>query len=649
MRRILLLFTLLSACLSTQAQTTTKPTGAVSISAGWFRVPNSSAPSDRSKDSLYVETTGVPKRYFYMANTKGSAGVTTGYLDSLLNANYYSKTIVDNKFTDESSTRSSADTSLSSKLLFKSSVVSPSAIDGTLSSVIVPEIIGKSVSWVNIVGSGNYTVDSTPNEVNKKVSVNYNTGEIISPMPLYGGVYAVYSKTQIGSTPTNLTPNYRLQSSDNVQSSDVLSNSIWNQWIQPRAVVDQNGDMYVTGVGNGSGDHGQLFLYKRGRDGRTVRKLIGRIQSTLYLTDDHAAASILLDKRPGATYPIMIFQVDHGTSKIRVCKLTSYDPDTWVFNWTDVTTATYAYTQVFRNNDEILLVSRRGSTRATTWIYSTDNGITFKTKEVFKKAGEQFIYFLFKEKADASGINIFLSGHPIQSTDQGIYFVELNWNTGAVVSPANRSTPLIPNFKTIFDDAGFVAINPFDPTKTLQLYLPSGTKRKRFWDGGNSVTGECIIAYQEVPDLGGTMALFNASRSKVLSFNLGDGTINYNVEVGETGMPNERPVETNLYFSGMVVINPKKVGLLVYKNQSMIDGGNDVVASDGVSEGFFIDLTNPSALIMQKFTRSNAKLMRPIVTPDSQYILYNEANNYLTYDGSDIISHTVIEKVSDIK
>jgi len=96
MRRILLLFTLLSACLSTQAQTTTKPTGAVSISAGWFRVPNASAPNDRSKDSLYVETTGVPKRYFYMANTKGSAGVTTGYLDSLLNANYYSKTQIDN-------------------------------------------------------------------------------------------------------------------------------------------------------------------------------------------------------------------------------------------------------------------------------------------------------------------------------------------------------------------------------------------------------------------------------------------------------------------------------------------------------------------------------------------------------------------------
>lgn len=448
----------------------------------------------------------------------------------------------------------------------------------------------------------------------------------------------------------------RLSAKSNVLPNRLIENSFWNQWVEPLMETDNDGNIYISSVGNGRGKKGELWLAKHYKDGRTVRKLAGRVRRTGAGTDDHNAMAILMDLREGAAYPIILFQAEHGTHTAQFCRLTSLDPDAWVFNWTQMGSTIMSYAQAFRYGDEILVYGRtdgppagevQNVTRAIRLAYSSNNGGTWTYKNVFWKSGEYWPYLAFREKADKSGINIAINTHPLGSTEKGMFFLELIWSSGAIINPANRSTPVVGNFRTdIFANGAWVGINPFTDGAAMRVYTPSGTELKRMWDVSRTVSGTYKILYQKVPEVTNAMDNYRLGETRLITFN--DAGIIGDVKIGRTGIPNERPVQSNLYFSGCCFVNENLVCLLVHENQSMLDGGINLTPSDGISTAYLIDITNPGTPVTAKIAEANAKLMRPTATKDGAYLAYLEADNYLTFDGGDIVSTAIIEKTSEL-
>src|SRR5690606_5377586 len=125
-------------------------------------------------------------------------------------------------------------------------------------------------------------------------------------------------------------------------------------------------------------------------------------------------------------------------------RFTSLNTNDWDVNsYQTIGAANVAYSQSFRYGDEIFLFARRPPLpRPWRLFYSPDNGDTWQARELFA-ADASWLYMLFKEKEDKSGLNIAVHGHPQNSTDQSIYVMEMDYATGAVVNPADRGNPLI--------------------------------------------------------------------------------------------------------------------------------------------------------------------------------------------------------------
>lgn len=434
------------------------------------------------------------------------------------------------------------------------------------------------------------------------------------------------------------------------QNPNYKINGIWNEWIEPHVVATGN-DIYFGCVGAGlSGGSGEIWICKKTGDGQIQQTLSARVRDNG--TDDHNSPAILLDNRANAPYPIIVFQSEHGSHPMRFARLGSIIPDEWHFNWENLPGDNVSYAQAFRHNDEILVACRAQNplpgftrtTRAIVWYYSPDNGNTWQHKPVFYQNGESWPYILHKEKEDGSGINLIITAHPLKSNQKSIYCLELNWATGAIVNPANRSNPVVANFRTIFTDDNWKGINPYQKGVACKLLTMQGINTTRLWDVSRSINGNCIMLYTLVPSNHKSMATFNHSQNRALSFNLDNGIINWDIFISDAGMPNERPVGDNFYFSGMCVIDEHRIFSLVYKNQSQLDGGNNTSIDDGKTVGYMVDITKPLQPQTSVFTTSPHKLMRPYKPRNSNLLLWCDCSYYHSY--TEFTSNIVVNHVN---
>lgn len=429
-----------------------------------------------------------------------------------------------------------------------------------------------------------------------------------------------------------------------VPAHRIIPNGIENQWIYPTCDTDNDGNVYVASIGNARAyaplEGGEIWLTKITTDGRQIRKLAGRIREVHPTqpsgSDDHNCPCVLIDKSPDAPYPIILFQAEHEFADLRMCRLTSFDPEDWDFTWTSINDESTTYTQAHYTNvpGEILLFMRTpqyGSSpnqrRAIRWMRSTDYGSTWTTRDVFALNGEIWLYGVSRRKDDGSGINIGIYTHPIHGQNQGIYFLHLDFATGELRAPGTP-TPVVSNFRTVIFGSGWTAINPY--TNSLQIYFPSGTNRRRLWDIGTSPSGECLAIYQMVPSSNVTMDVFIAGETRVVSFDITTGAINYDVVVGDTGLPCERPVGNNLYFAGAAIINNDRVLFNAFKNVSMLTGGNAVALNEGRTYCHVVDITDEDNPIDRVYLVSANKVMRPFVSPDKSVLTYIDAWRYLS-------------------
>jgi hypothetical protein len=429
---------------------------------------------------------------------------------------------------------------------------------------------------------------------------------------------------------------------DYLQPVDTSENGIYNQWIDQFAHYYDN-KLLFSSVGQGLGtSKGEQFLNLKKGDGLIRRNIIGRIRSD-DKTDDHNACSVRFDNR-GATnsFPIKVLQSEHNTSKMRVKRLNSYNPEKWNETaWSDLPGGFMAYAKLLQNpfipNQWIALgrcteapTGTTAGTRTTRIFYSSDDCVTWLYKDLFVKSGEAWPYPLFKERETQAGvIDIAINTHPIQSSERGMFHLKLDWSTGAITNIQNP-TPIISDFRTIFTDASFTGINPFTGGISMRIYTPTGDERKRMWDIIAESDENIKVLYQKIPTDAVTMANFNLGQSRVISFGKTAGVTGDTV-IGETGLPNERPVGNNLYFSGLCFTDINTVILMVNKNQSMIDGGTDLSGNDGLTYVKKVNIKNLSSIVSKDVFISKNKLMRPWKVVGSPYLIYCDASKYITF------------------
>lgn len=472
-------------------------------------------------------------------------------------------------------------------------------------------------------------------------------GYIVSAITLSGDQYPPAGTNSVSSggatpAPTPITAPITDIAADYIEPGNIQLNGVWNQWIEPIAVV-WGDDLFFCSIGDGyRRDTGELWLSKKNKSSSVITKKIGRIRGTAPFTDDHNCPAILTDTRPGAPYPLMIFQAEHNSHLLRVLKLDSKDnPDSWTGkSFSNVGTEKLGYVSVFRNGDEIIVFSRlAGQPRPWLLSYSVDNGVTWAQKPIFQKTGDSWMYIMAKERPDKSGINFVFGSHPLNSSDTRLCIMSLDWATGAIKAPSGAVA--IPNFRAAMADSNFTPIDPFlfgDPILAQQ----NGALR-RFWDMKVDSNGFAQLLYTIAPTRQLTMANFNLNKFRLIKFSWNSGAVSVDFALEDAGMPIERPLESN-YVAGGTILSPSKVALFIYKNQSQLDGGNDTSGNDGKTVGLVVDVTNPLALTKKQFSLSKNKVIRPYVAGD--YLLYCECEKFIEY--TDFKSNILIDNISQI-
>lgn len=413
------------------------------------------------------------------------------------------------------------------------------------------------------------------------------------------------------------------KSQDMAQPGDISRDTIWNQWIEPQGVVDGDGNVWFAGVG----ETGNLYVTKRTPYGSNRTK-IGSILTNLgsFNSDDHNSPCILLDNRPGAEYPIMVFQCDHNTTPMRVWRFESLDPTTWdVSGYETIGSANLAYAQAFRYGDEIFVFARRPvAPRPWRVIYSADNGDTWQSRDMFELSAE-WLYMICKEKDNGSGLNIACHGHPLNSTDQDIYFMELDFATGELSNPATGQ--ILADIRDAIDNPSFTPLEV--SSVALPVYEATGSEITRLWDvsRGNSVV---TVVFSSNPSSSPTMDNFKSGVYKVVTFSLSDGTVSRNETLGDCGMPVENPKGNNFYVAGACVLDNNHILACAWKNTSWLEGGNNTEIDSGQTTTTFYDLGDSSSREVVEL-QSDLKVIRPYAISGYDYVLLTECDYYTEY------------------
>ena len=401
-------------------------------------------------------------------------------------------------------------------------------------------------------------------------------------------------------------------------SQSVMRDGIWNQWIEPLG-VKFDGAIFVNGPGQGNAGRSPIFVAKDVL-GNTKRRSAGFIRSTgSFQVDDHNAGSFLVDERENADYPIMFFQAEHNSHPFRFARFENTKLEEWEFDY-DTAGLNVAYTQSWRYNDEIFVLSRRPALpRPWQLAYSSDNGDNWIYKNIFETPAS-WLYCLGKVKKDKSGVNIAFHGHPKNSDDQGIYFLELDFASGSVINPSDRANPVISDIRNALTNEEFEPVDPF--SVGLQIYTPSDSNEiTRLFDIARNSAGNCFCVLDVWPEDIQSYVNVRSGKRHAVSFSIDDGTINYNVQVSDAGMPFEVPAGNNFYTSGACVIDDSNI---------IVSLKYDADNNKSIGEAIIINDENNIDVVT--LIETDTLIMRPYSIADSVYFIFCEVDAYQDFE-----------------
>jgi hypothetical protein len=479
-------------------------------------------------------------------------------------------------------------------------------------------------------------------------SVIDSNGNILSALYVDSTVWP-FAKPVSSSSSSNST--FFDDTYDYLQGPEVIDNAIYGQWGYPIAAYDGE-CLYIGSVGRGKGTRqGEIGITQKRDEGLIRYKILGnvRLGGDDDKTDDHNVPVVRYDDRDGAATPLMVFQTEHNTNPTRIWKQPSKNIDKFITTSTNFAN-NCSYNQVLTpstNKNEILVFSREDSAIPRTWrlAYSSDNGVTFNSKSFF--AGDGWMYMLAKMSDDSTKANIVFYAHPDNSTDHRIFMMILDFASGAIYAPGSSGSPIIADFRASMSNGSYVAVDPRIGAKVL-VANGASTNRTRLCGIGTESSGECLMSYVQFEDLDPAInaatyydgSLFTSimnnyrnSKHRVCSFNLATGIINYDIEVGSAGMPIDRRTDARRsYYMLNEVLDAKTVITAIYKNQSYIDGGNDISGNDGFSEIIKVDLTDHTNPVYTSVYKTMSKSGRPVYVKSANKLLIIEASKYLTFN-----------------
>jgi len=420
-----------------------------------------------------------------------------------------------------------------------------------------------------------------------------------------------------------------------LQSENSLSNGSWNAFSNYPSLVKLNSRVYSSVVGDASqGNTAPLFVGIKNRRSPITRIHVGNLRGDTGLIDNHNNPTILKDDRDGCDYPIILFQAEHNTHKLRMRRFTNLDL-TEGERWVEIGDSDISYTTVFRYNNEILLFARKQKVAPRPWIiyYSSDNGDSWLFKD-FATSDQNLFYLTVREKSDGSGLNVITWNHPNYG-DQGFGYISIDWSSGQITTLGG--TEIYADFRNIFDD---VAWNPITHlVDNEDIYVPaSGTISSTPSDVKDS-GGKLRVIFEEYAK-NPTMADFNLSEYKVVQTDIATNVQEGIYTINEGGMTYRNLNQTtNANLAGCYLVNFNLAVVSVYKNDSQLAAGSDVNVQEGLSEIKLIYLSDPQNPVKTTALKKRRKLILPMSESTQETIAIIDCeifNTYLDYS-SDLI------------
>lgn len=363
-------------------------------------------------------------------------------------------------------------------------------------------------------------------------------------------------------------------------SGDVLPGN-WNQWISNRA-VEANGSLYGGVVGNpdyGTTDWAFLSVFDWPVKSRANVKALARQRTSTnpgqsaYRTDDHNAPAPLPDPRPGASYPITIFQAEHGGYPVRRWRSStqSVEDATLVGNISGGgAPINQAYAQFWRNPnnpDQIVGLSREGGSTDANWhFYKSDNNAdSFVTKSAFKKnasntAPTYDLYVMASPSFDGTKLHLTFQNRPQTppdpTVDQRVLALTYDWATGALSVPG-AVTPYVANVW----DAGFTGCDVWYDlslgvgTLPKVIHTPTATGlQKRLFDVVETVAGRTEYL---VPEFNTSSLNYQEGTFWHYAWDHASGVVTKS-RICAGGSPLNTLDYTNNYLAGGCIVGPYK-------------------------------------------------------------------------------------------
>ena len=217
--------------------------------------------------------------------------------------------------------------------------------------------------------------------------LNVNPADIPSHAVPLGQLEEILGDYPDIATPRSLASRYKQE--------NVINNAAMEEHgSYPTAVKTQTGDVYVASID----DEAWLYITKTTRGGKNYSRNLGRVRALIgshHETDSHACPQVLLDERPDAEYPIIVFQTDHGTGSTQYWRFNTFDieyaeiPEAEIVPGTGPLGNMMSYGMLYRYEDKIWLINRPvtsvGVGYRSRWriAVSEDNGDTWKQRDIF--------------------------------------------------------------------------------------------------------------------------------------------------------------------------------------------------------------------------------------------------------------------------